>query len=377
MTYYAQTDPRWAAKLLGFNTDSSFNLGNYGCAITMVANGLTINGDDTTPDVVNNALKLANGFLPGGGTMVWSAVPKLNPAIIYTGVVGTLGEVNNWLGADVANYAYMEVKNSKGGQHFVLGNLVNTIIDSEDGHQKNMLTYPFVQAHLWRWATPGRGSATTIIPASNQGDAAMTLDEETNAYKILLPELPVPAGLPDARSGYQLILDAAPYLAQERATAAQNLADANSVNSQLQADLDAAKAAAVAPALSVATTATMGTYTANPILPTGITSETPNAVTRVANADGEMVDYGGQGLPTLAVAKGMVFKQYSTFVANGTNYVRTVKSQSNGQYYGTQESLFDPLPAPTLTPADTVHLNLSKALGAIGHWVYSLFTHKK
>lgn len=54
--------------MLGFNTDSRYNLANQGCLLTVVAAFA-----DVTPDVMNEALKNVNGFV-GGGLMVFGKI---------------------------------------------------------------------------------------------------------------------------------------------------------------------------------------------------------------------------------------------------------------------------------------------------------------
>lgn len=357
---YSQNDSRWAGKILGLNTDRTATIGALGCLVTATANFMSINGDNTTPDTLNNVLKaMTGGFVPRTGILYWSAIPKLNPAIIATGEAVTLTDVNNWL-ADAPNFALMEVKNHAGGQHFVLGNLVNTIIDSADGNQKNMLTYPFVHAHLYRWTQPGKGAIAAPITNPQEGKVYVEPAVLTD-----LQNWKTAATAPGAVIVQQAVLD---DLTTWKATGLQLQAEVTILQSQL--------AAATAPKVEVQPVAA----TIVPALPAGITSETPHQVTRVANEPGEMVDYGSEGLPTLPVTTGMVFKQASTFVANGVSYVRTQKSKDNNQWYGTPESLFDPVAAPSasLSAGDTAALKLSKLFGAIGKWVYNwpIFKHK-
>lgn len=362
--YYAQLDPRWSSKLLGFNTASDGSIGNYGCLITATANMLTLNGDSTTPEVVNNQLKVNNGYVAGTGILYWSAIPKLNPAIIDCGQVSTLAEVNNWL-KDGPNYAILQVKNSAGGTHYVLGNLVNTIIDSLDGFQKNIVTYPFVTAHLYKWVAPGKGSITTTI--INEDDMALTAAEEIEAYQDLFnrnpgPGDPVP---PSGRRALDIIRGASAELQRERDQAAAQLAA--SVAQTVAAQAAAAVLQAKLDALSTAPAPT----TTNMQL-----VETGRLATRVAKASGLMHDYAGNK-PDLHFTAGTIFHQYSTFTVDGSVKVRTQKSKDAGLWYGTDDTLFDPLPAIELSAADTVHLNLSKMYGTIGSLLRKLWPFGK
>lgn len=404
MTYYGQTNPKWSGKFLGFNDSLPYTIGNFGCAITAVANLMTINGDDTTPDVVNNQFKLNGGFAAieqddgttstkGSGIMIWSAIPKLNPAIIPSGVVGTVAATNTWL-EDGPNYAIIEYRLSNGGQHFCLGNLVNTIIDSEDGHQKNILTYKFVQAHLYRWAEPGKGQATEIPVAPpltpQEGIMVEDLDDQYEFFtKLGYHERGRAMTRDEFRQSFvgQTWLAAMHTLADDpEADTAQHAQDVGkqAIAEDWQGQIATFKAATVVPPtitftaqtpLPMTSTVTPGTTT---FTVSYANTEVVNKVTRIAKADGEMVDFGGditggEKLPTLPFKSGTIFHQFSTFTVGNISYVRTQKSKDNKQWYGTPENLFDPLPKPELTGADAANLNLSKLFGKIGHWVYSLF----
>ena len=72
----SQQDSRWANILLGFNTDSTYNIKNYGCLLSCLAMGLCYYGYNTDPEDLNNKLKKAGGFA-GGGNYVWHSVEKI------------------------------------------------------------------------------------------------------------------------------------------------------------------------------------------------------------------------------------------------------------------------------------------------------------
>ncbi len=80
--FLSQQDPRWKDVQLGF--DSSITIGTDGCAITsltMLVNGY---GFSETPDSVNNklvAMGAGTGFI--GGMVVWGAITRAFPAIVY------------------------------------------------------------------------------------------------------------------------------------------------------------------------------------------------------------------------------------------------------------------------------------------------------
>jgi len=79
ITPLSQRDSKWASLLLGFNTNSKYNIGDYGCLITclaMVYNYYT--GKSITPSDMNEKLKALGagyGFSVGTGYYVWGAFP--------------------------------------------------------------------------------------------------------------------------------------------------------------------------------------------------------------------------------------------------------------------------------------------------------------
>jgi len=149
MTFYAQTSQPWATNLLGWNTDPNWDLANQGCLVTAWGNLLVATtGDESwTPVKVNDWMKANGGFVAGGGLFIFSEALGMG-GVTYLGMDGSVSAVNSWL-KDPPNFAIIEVRTASGGQHFVLGTAVNTIIDSEDGRLKKLGTYKFVQAHLY------------------------------------------------------------------------------------------------------------------------------------------------------------------------------------------------------------------------------------
>jgi hypothetical protein len=87
----SQRDPKWSGILLGYNTNSKFTIGNYGCLITAL--GMYVNKQ---PDEVNAILKDNSGFDAGGGLFRWykSTVLGLNQTYLspkYDGPVTVQG----------------------------------------------------------------------------------------------------------------------------------------------------------------------------------------------------------------------------------------------------------------------------------------------
>jgi hypothetical protein len=187
MIFYSQTDNRWKAVLLGFNLQQPYNLGNFACLITAWGNMLVaITGDQKyTPVFMNEWLKANLGFayernaygtpkrnaqgqIIGGGIMYWQK-PLGIGFVNDRGQTTNKAQINDWI-ADEANYAIIEVK-AGSNQHFVLGIQRGLIIDSADGKQKSIDTYPIVNAHLYR-ASGGMGSVT--VKESNEDEPVIT-----------------------------------------------------------------------------------------------------------------------------------------------------------------------------------------------------------
>jgi uncharacterized protein YvpB len=74
---YSQKSQPWGSEKLG---NSDLAIKDYGCLITDEANILNFFGKETTPEWVNNKLKLAGGF--DGGNYVWGSITKIFPDII-------------------------------------------------------------------------------------------------------------------------------------------------------------------------------------------------------------------------------------------------------------------------------------------------------
>jgi uncharacterized Fe-S cluster-containing radical SAM superfamily protein len=88
---YSQRDSQWASKLLGFNTQSPYTIGKFGCLITCY--GMYVNKN---PGEINELLKANNGFTAGSGNFIWSkcAVLGLNETYLspfYNEPVSTQG----------------------------------------------------------------------------------------------------------------------------------------------------------------------------------------------------------------------------------------------------------------------------------------------
>lgn len=323
---WKQSDPRWKDIILGYNhpvLSLNFNLGNYGCLISSVASMVaTITGDTTwTPARMNQYLQANDGFDPGGGLMRWYRVPQLLPVADH----GKVNSVpNGWLSVE-KNWAVLEIG---GGRHYVLAINPTQIMDPATGTIRPLGSYRYTSVRLYE-ATGGKG-AGTITTSTTGGEPIMTADQETQAYRIVLgrdPEGPVPTG----RTGLDFILGAAGEVAQQRAEAAAQIQTLRQEINQLKV-----------------------------VTPNLAGTELVNRVTRVAKRAGEIKNFATDST-TYPVKPGMVFHQYSTFLANGERQVRTEKSEAAGLWWGASESLFDPLPVSQLEldKAQKVHLEAS------------------
>jgi len=76
ITPLSQRDSRWKNKLLGFNTDTQYTIGGYGCLITCLA---MLKNDAV--DAINIELKRISGFLEGTGYYIWEAISRIYPEI--------------------------------------------------------------------------------------------------------------------------------------------------------------------------------------------------------------------------------------------------------------------------------------------------------
>jgi len=72
---YSQTDAQWGTLLLGYNTDSKFNIANYGCLVACLAMVARYFGKDVNLAKMNDLLKQVTGF-SNGGVYVWGGINK-------------------------------------------------------------------------------------------------------------------------------------------------------------------------------------------------------------------------------------------------------------------------------------------------------------
>jgi len=160
-----QQDSRWANILLGFNTNSTFNIKNYGCLISCLAMGLCYYDYNTDPEDLNNKLKKVGGFaiyslnIFCGGNYVWHSVEKITDKMketlvrvgdIYPATDDHIKQIKNALddGYPVILHIDYNPKTGADDQHWVLAVGYNpsdendvTIVDPLGGTIKSLKSY--------------------------------------------------------------------------------------------------------------------------------------------------------------------------------------------------------------------------------------------
>lgn len=169
-----QRDAQWAGVELGQNTDPQFNIGNYGCLVTSIANYLwaidPANLAMSNPGLVNNALLQFGGF--DGGNIKWEAVNKsLDTRVAPQGVTSDIHMLADWLAAE-DHYAFVQVTGPNFPEHWLMGYGV------QDGGEPLALDpwyadsvavrarYTFVEAHLYGNDEGAEAPVTTPQPES-------------------------------------------------------------------------------------------------------------------------------------------------------------------------------------------------------------------
>lgn len=152
---YSQNDSRWKNILLGFNTDSKYTIGNYGCLITCLAMVSSYYGEENTPLEINDKLKAKNGFV-SDGLYIWNAIEKILDIKENSFVTPTLltdiqmndikTQIDN--GYPVMLCIDAVPSTSALDMHFVLATAYNpsdendfTIVDPWDGQEKSLKKY--------------------------------------------------------------------------------------------------------------------------------------------------------------------------------------------------------------------------------------------
>lgn len=105
---FSQNDPRWQKSLLGFSSWET--IGQFGCGMAAAANVITAQGDEMTPQQVNDALK-AHGLFVGdsyGQIADFAGYASFGAIAPHTHFV----EQVNWPANVVAPASYFDVRSS-------------------------------------------------------------------------------------------------------------------------------------------------------------------------------------------------------------------------------------------------------------------------
>lgn len=198
----SQRDPEWKNILLGFNTDSQYTIGGYGCLLLCEAMASNYYGRKTNPKKLNKKLKdLKNpsGFVDGG-YYVFHSITRIYPEIKEERRItsspltdGQMNEIFSWLdsGYPVMLHIDMFPETAIPDMHFVLAVGYNKndendimIADPWTGDIRSLHTY------LRKYKTTARGTIEQYIgfisepPASFLGN-----DTEASAISILNGEI--------------------------------------------------------------------------------------------------------------------------------------------------------------------------------------------
>lgn len=205
-----QRDVQWSNVELGQNTDPNFNIGNYGCLVTSIANYLwaidPANLAMSNPGLVNNALLQFDGF--DGGNVKWEAVNKsLDTRVAPQGVTSDIHTLADWLAGD-DHYAFVQVTGPNFPQHWLMGYGV------QDGGEPLALDpwyadsvavrarYTFVEAHLYG-SDEGHGLPPTTPQPELAPEVLLPVDAPTKPPVVEIPsdpdpEAPVVTPIPEA-----------------------------------------------------------------------------------------------------------------------------------------------------------------------------------
>ena len=85
---YSQQDPKWSAKLLGF--DYAITIGAAGCLLTSMAMVCSVYGFTETPDSLNDKMKAVQGFQ--GPLILPSSIPQALPGMVYANYIQSMNQ---------------------------------------------------------------------------------------------------------------------------------------------------------------------------------------------------------------------------------------------------------------------------------------------
>lgn len=351
---WKQSDPRWGKQLLGYNTEQLYNLANYGCLISSLGSlAATVTQDPSwTPQKINNLFKANNGFDPGAGLLRWWKVPQLLPMLADHGFEPSNTVPKGWLNKE-SNWAILKVNN---GAHYVLAINPTQIMDPATGTIRPINTYPIAAVRLYE-AIGGKGAVQSATISTSTTEVDMFTNPNNGDSR-------------DAKGWYNAYdeRDQMWHKSEEKAGVLQReLEVANERVGALQEKIDELERQASLPVLEEAAA------------PDYERTERPYPQRLVAARPGVMPDFAGQK-PDYVVNAGMIFHIASRFTHDGADYLRTERSESNGDWYGVSVDLFDDLPAEDTTVPAKGHVAVSMTYGLaqrIAAWASHLFKRNK
>jgi hypothetical protein len=142
---------------------------------------------------MNDWLKANDGFVAGGGILIWPSILKLG-GFTYQGTAGSLAAVKSFLAAD-PNFAIMGVSSDS---HFVLATEVNQIVDSEDGNVETITYYPFSSAHLYTATSLPAAAPVDAVQSPKSGTVTITASPSLNLRTGPGTTFPLGTGKDDA-----------------------------------------------------------------------------------------------------------------------------------------------------------------------------------
>jgi hypothetical protein len=109
----SQRNSIWSKILLGYNS-SIFTIGSHGCLITSICHYLQSLGYDVNPQELNKKLKDNNGYLPGGGLLIFEALNKIFPEISLSFTS------KRYVGIDTPDSFFNDMRRSLDAGHYLL-----------------------------------------------------------------------------------------------------------------------------------------------------------------------------------------------------------------------------------------------------------------
>jgi hypothetical protein len=193
-TIYNQRDPKWASKLLGFNKEPKYTIGDYGCLITTISTYLTAIKLKETPETLDAKLKALGadvGYVKGTGLYIWSSLAKIHPDVTM------FYESPRWDGVDTPQDAFDSMRDLIENGYFVIIEVdFDPTLNGEQSHFVGGCGVDEKGEILI--ADPWTG---TLVPLSTYGDPVKSV-YSFKTYAPIVPEEVAVEPYPD----YKLLL---------------------------------------------------------------------------------------------------------------------------------------------------------------------------